>query len=402
MMPRDLKAESFAGYPPEARTLATRYLETLHRLPIAFLPSLLREIVDYDYKFPIERSAIENELAALKALSDTELHEWFGAFETISLSPTLKAFNWVDLPAQFVEQEAAYLWSTHQLDAFRKAAKDYGDRLDLLRTAQGQEVRRLGIAVVGRDVATYRAPLFRNLRKHGTYFTNVDPKDGFEKLLACVERRADADPAKYAHWYIDGGSLANHSDRITPVAYDALAQVRNSLLKRMQTEISRPGMGPEELRTVLARLSPADLGVSEAADAVLSRFELKLFTEGSGTQIYSTTFAQWATREVLRRAQARTLLVRYAPRQRQRPLNELLAGASGEAELDPTGSLVDAEMGAYYHWINQQRLAGSERSGFIAWFEGHGQAMAIGPSMPRGTESSSAIDLEKLVSLVSG
>jgi hypothetical protein len=135
-------------------------------------------------------------------------------------------------------------------------------------------------------------------------------------------------------------------------------------------------------------------------DPVLSRFQLKLFTEGSGTQIYSTTFVQWTSREILRRAQARTLLVRYAPRQRQRPLNELLAGEHGEAELDPSGSLIDAEMGAYYHWINQQRLPGSEGSGFIAWFEGHNQAVAIGPSMPRGTESNSAIDLERLVSLV--
>jgi len=134
---------------------------------------------------------------------------------------------------------------------------------------------------------------------------------------------------------------------------------------------------------------------------VLSRFQLKLFSEGSGTQIYSTTFAQWATREVLRRAQANTLLVRYAPRQRQRPMNELLAGGRSEAELDPVGSLVDAEMGAYYHWINQQRLPGSDRSGFVAWFEGHGEAIAIGPTMPRGTESNSAIGLQELLSLVS-
>ena len=152
---------------------------------------------------------------------------------------------------------------------------------------------------------------------------------------------------------------------------------------------------------MLARLSPTDLGMEMTSDRVLSRFKLKLLTEGSGTQIYSTTFAQWTAREVLRRAQAVTLLVRYAPRQRQRPMNELLAGGHGETEVDALGSLVDAEMGAYYQWIDQQRLPDSERSGFIAWFEGHRDAVAVGPSMPRGTESNSTIDLEELLRLVS-
>jgi len=400
MLPRDLKAESFASYPPEARRIAIDHLETLRRLPLSFVPSLLRELIDYDYKFPVERSTIEKEISALKSLKDAEVHEWFTEFAAISLSSSLTTFSWVDLPAQFVEQEAAYLWSTHQLDSFRKAAKDYGDRLERLKEPEPNDLRRLGIAVVGRDVSTYDGLLFKNLRKHGTYFTSVSPQNGLKSLLAAVEKRAEADQARYAHWYVDGGSPVAHSDRITSVAYDALAPVRNSLLKRMQAEISRPGMGPEELRTVLARLNPADVGMEGNMDPVLSRFQLKLFTEGSGTQIYSTTFVQWTSREILRRAQARTLLVRYAPRQRQRPLNELLAGELGEAELDPFGSLIDAEMGAYYHWINQQRLPGSEGSGFIAWFEGHNQAVAIGPSMPRGTESNSAIDLERLVSLV--
>jgi hypothetical protein len=44
-------------------------------------------------------------------------------------------------------------------------------------------------------------------------------------------------------------------------------------------------------------------------------------------------------------------------------------------------------MGAYYNWVNQQRLAGAEESRFLAWFEGRSEAVVIAPSMPRGTES---------------
>jgi len=60
---------------------------------------------------------------------------------------------------------------------------------------------------------------------------------------------------------------------------------------------------------------------------------------------------------------------------------------------------VDADMGAWYNWLNQQRLPGAEQSAFLAWFEGHSQAVVIGPSMPRGTESRSQMDLKQLLSL---
>jgi hypothetical protein len=401
MLPRDLKAESFAAYPPQAKALAVSHLDAIRPLPLALVPSLLRQIIDYDYSFPVERSAIENELAQLGSLSESQRKEWFGAFSAVSLSSSLENFDWINLPAQFVEQESAYLWSTHQLDAFSKAATEYGDRLAKDRNAEPVAMQRLGIAVVGQGVTAYNAPLFRNLRKHGTWFTQVIPNGGLQSLLSAVEQRARAHPAAYAHWYVDGGAPLPHTPNITCVSYESLAPVRGLLLKKVQAEIGQPGMGPEELRTRLARMTPADLFMENAADPVLSRFQLKLFTEGSGTQIYSTTFAQWTAREVLRRAQALTLLVRFSPRQRQRPMNELLSGKQGEAELDPAGSLLDADMGAYYHWLDQQRLPGAERSAFIAWFEGHGDAVAIGPSMPRGAESHTLIDMNKLLSLVS-
>ena len=69
MLPRDLKPEQFQGYPAEARKLAIQYLAVFQQLPPAFLPSLLKEVIDYDFKFPAERHALEKELANLSALS---------------------------------------------------------------------------------------------------------------------------------------------------------------------------------------------------------------------------------------------------------------------------------------------------------------------------------------------
>jgi hypothetical protein len=140
-------------------------------------------------------------------------------------------------------------------------------------------------------------------------------------------------------------------------------------------------------------VSPESLGMA----SLLERFELSLLTEGSGTQIYSTTFVQWAAREALRRAQPLTLLARYAPRQKERSMSELLGGAQHAAELDAQGSLVDADMGAYYTWLNQQRLSGTVNSRFLVWFENGSEALAIAPGLKPASINTAAIDVPSLL-----
>lgn len=398
MLPSELKPAHFKNYPPEARKLVTEYVATLRNLPLCFVPNLLREVIEYDFKFPVERKALEKEIENLQSLSAAQRKEWFQGFAQITLSPELEQMDWVNSPAQFVERLSAHLWATHQLDAFRKAATEYADRLHAAVPAEPPAAPRLGIAIIGQGVAEYEEPLFRKLRPHGAYFSRVKPERGVDLLLEAAANRAKTNPVAYGHWYVDGGEAAGHSPAITCVSYQALEPVRGELLRKMRAEISKPGMGPETLRTVLAQMNPAELGFGNAGDPVLDRFQMKLLTEGSGTQIFSTTFAQWTARETLRRAQPVTLLVRFAPRQRQKPMNELLSGKQDQAELDPLGSLIDADMGAYYNWINQQRLPGAERASFLVWFENHNQAVAIGPAIPRGTESESATDLGQLLS----
>jgi hypothetical protein len=69
MLPAELTADDFDGYPPEARKLAVGSLAVFRRLPLTFLPNLLREVIEYDFKFPSERRTIEKELANLNSLS---------------------------------------------------------------------------------------------------------------------------------------------------------------------------------------------------------------------------------------------------------------------------------------------------------------------------------------------
>ena len=195
---------------------------------------------------------------------------------------------------------------------------------------------------------------------------------------------------------IDGGEQpALQKNQIASVAYGSLQPVRKALIRKMQ-QVSASQAGVEVLRTRLAETDPSEVGMKHVTDdPVLSRFAISVLTEGAGTQIYSTTFVQWAAREALRRARPLTIVARFAPRQTEESADEELSGIQQRAVLDPAGSLVDADMGAYYTWINLQRLPGD--SSFVAWFEGHNEAVAIAPSLVPGTASHDNVNLAEIL-----
>ena len=265
-------------------------------------------------------------------------------------------------------------------------------------------VPRLGISVIGQGVTdTQRSPLFANCAPHGAHFAPVKPEDGMEAdARRWSPRRAKQIPIPYGHWYVDGGEEIEHDPAITCVSYARIGPHARRSAAQDAPGSRKARHGTEALRTLLARLRPADIGLTEGTkDPVLDRFQVKLLTEGSGTQIFSTTFTQWAARETLAASPAVTLLVRFAPRQRQKPMNELITESSERPELDPMGSLIDADMGAYYNWLNSNACPELNSPRSWSGSKNHGEAVAIGPSMPRGTESTSAADLREVLSWMS-
>jgi hypothetical protein len=169
-------------------------------------------------------------------------------------------------------------------------------------------------------------------------------------------------------------------------------------LQRMHDARISGTVGPEDLRSLMLQMRPEQFAaVQTTEDEVLRRFQLDLLTQGSGTQIFSTTFVQWAAREVLRRARPHTLVLRYAPRQAERPMNDLVLASATEEQLDPHGSMIDADMGAYYTWLNLTRLSGAEKSRFIACHEGGGEAIAVAPALSASTLSTQACTLQQIL-----
>jgi hypothetical protein len=397
--PQQLTPSSFDAYPPLARQAALDHIDLFREMPIPFLALLLRELINWDWKFPAERKELDRQFIYLSSVSQEQRKLLFAPFANLKLSEQLKATDWVNAPAVFSEQLSAHLWATHQIDSFHTAAVDFFAKVTATVPHNPPPISRLAIVTFGQGVQTNKYPLFRKLRPHGTYFRHVMAPNGLQILIDAVNARAGTHPEAFAHWYIDGGSTEAGGNNLTRVSYGALTPVRARLQEKM-LQIFASGTGPEAFRSLLARMRPEDLGMHQSANPVLSRFELSLMTEASGTQIFSTTFVQWGAREALRRAQALTLLARFNLRQRERPMNELLAEAKGKPELDPQGSVIDADMGAYYTWLNQQRLPGADQAGFLAWFEGGTEAMAIGPKVNRAFVSEVPITLADIVSQV--
>lgn len=398
ILPSRLTAEQFASYPPEARAIAVQQLSIIRKLPLVFAAILLRELNEYDWQFPVERAELNAQFKYLGSLTDEDRNRLLLGFANLKLPSSIESLDWIRQSQQFMDALTAHLWSTGQIDEFRQAAAGYASAWRKLIPEPMPVAPRLSIVVLGKGLRAANYPLFRKLRTQGVFFPQVDPTGAWGAIRDQVSARAEKYPLPYGHWYIDGSLADPKADaRLTRVSYEDLQPTRKAILERMQRAIASGGGGPEALRTSMDGMTPKELGLSLGDQGqVLSRFGLRVLTEGSGTQIFSTTFVQWTAREALRRAQPCTLLLRFAPRQRQLPMNEMLTPAGEQNAVDPEGSTIDADMGAYYTWINLQRLTGAKSASFLAWSEEHQQAIAIGPQMPRSTVAVSGLAMKQI------
>lgn len=398
MIPSELKPDSFRDYPSAARTYALQHIDLLRELPLVFAGLLLREIRRYDWSFPAERESVDRQISYLSSLPREERDHLLQGFALDALPNDIRKLDWVRNPEVFVDLLTGWLWSSHRIDAFRTAATQYANAWRKASPEPAPPAPRFAIVVFDKNLRSPSYPLFRKLREHGVFFSSVDSTKAWPEIADRVNDRTSRYPGEFRHWYIDGASSQpGLHPNVTTISWQNLESIRSAVLARMHSVIASGFGGPEELRTRMAETDPHQIGFPAAMDNdALTRFKVNLMTEGSGTQIFSTTFVQWAAREALRRAQPCTLLLRFAPRQRQLPMNELLAGNAEKNAIDPEGSLVDADMGAFYAWVDQQRLSGASDSAFIAWSEAHNQALVVSPVAPRGATSANPISLRQI------
>ncbi|HEY3987841.1 MAG TPA: hypothetical protein VGM02_00990 [Acidobacteriaceae bacterium] len=392
MTPDQLTAASFSSYPPQARQFATAHLALLKQLPIAVAPAFLREIIVFDWRFPAERRTFERQCVWLESLTPEQRARLLAPFQQIRMPADLAAKDWVGSPQPFLQELTAYLWSSSQIDGYRRAAQD----LLAVPLDETPQKDRFVIVVVGKDAQEPSPQLFRKLAPHGITVRNLQwTPETPRQLHATLAEHAAKQPSSYTRWYIDGGNPWPHdAGAVELLSYAELRPVRENVLDRMNRFThSGPG-GAEGMRSMLENLHPAESGADAITqDPLMQHFITMLFVEGSGTQIYSTSFVQWAARETLRRAQPEQLLVRFAPRQRQRTLNQLFDAATNVEVPDPEGSLRDADISAYYILLDLLRIADPSHITFLAWRENHGDAVLISPRAPAGKRDDAPIQL---------
>ncbi|MGB6724537.1 MAG: hypothetical protein WBE74_01455 [Terracidiphilus sp.] len=392
-----LTTASFTAYPPQGRDLAVSHIAALRQIPVALLPVFLVDMKAYDWKFPLEQREIEKRIEFAEANPSS-----LSGFNGIKVPPSLDNPERIEDPQLFLADMTSYLWSSLQMDAYRTAANRFVDLYSAAVEPAQPAIPRLVMICIGRGAQPGAYPLFQKLGKFGQVRTNVRSEGAADALLTTLRERTKSHPEPYAHWYVDGGSPLPGfpSPGVTQIVYPELAPLNAQILARMKACIEA-GTGPEVLHKQLAELNQsAPSGNSSLHDPCLQNFAVSLLTEGSGTQIFSTSFVQWTTREILRRAQPATILARFAPRQRQRSFNAMVAAASNGTDLDHDGSLIDADMASFYAYLEMMRLPGSDKAALLVWFEGHSQALVASHNIPAGTQSGSPTTLAELLSQV--
>lgn len=388
MKPASLTAASFRGYTPEARALAGQYLPLLRAMPLALLPAYLVQIEGAGSLFPVESARLRLQLEALAA--KPELLRSFAAME---VPPELAETDWVRAPGRFEQAWSAALWQTGQIDAYHRA----GAALFAALPAPPASARApLLLAVMGAGARADGPPLFTRIRKQGLYLRRVRDAGAPDALPALAARRARGGP-RYAHWFVDGGPAPwTGMPGVESLSWAELAPAREAVVREMDRAV-RDGSGPERLAERLGSLDAHAVNLG-TADPCIERLLLGLLTEGSGTQLYATSFVQAAGLALVRRAQPETLLLRFGPRRRSANLNDLLQQRAQSAELDADGALIDADMAVWYAWLAMRKSDARVR--LLAWVESRKEAFVAGPGVVRGAESDTPSGLNDALAML--
>ena len=381
-----------------------QWLPLLQGLPRPLAALLLQQVLRRETMFPREKSELEATLTSLLLPRSAELDRAVAAFQALRVPAAMSNADWQKEPSVWLEGFTVAMWSSGQIEAYRNAAKL---AVPPSPPSTPGVAPRAVVVVLDKHLKTEGAStsLFRRLRSAGTLFSSVQASADAGVLQAWMVERGRQSKEAYSNWYVGGDDALKGlvpSTSLATLTYTALEPARHRLLSLMnEARLARGTGGPEGLRRSMQVLTPDEMGLAAGTDLVLRRFATDVLVGGSGTQLYATTFVQWAAREILRRAQPHTLVARFTARNQSAAMDLRLAQPMTEPPLEFGGSLVDAEMGAYLTYLNLLRLPGAERAHFLAWHEGYGQAVLIGRAVAADARHVAPVHLGHLLTQMS-
>ena len=258
MTPDQLTAASFSSYPPQARQFAVAHLALLQQLPIAVAPAFLREIIVFDWRFPAERHTFERQCVWLESLTPEQRGRLLAPFRQISMPATLAAKDWVGSPQPFLEELTAYLWSSSQIDTYRRAAQD----LLAVPLDETPQKDRFVIVVVGKDATAPSPQLFRKLAPHGVTLHNLQWTPETPRQLHATLAAARGNAGRSIHSLVHRWrrAMAARCRCGRSALLCAVRPVRENVLERMNRFTQSGPGGAEAMRSMLEDLNPGGVG----------------------------------------------------------------------------------------------------------------------------------------------
>lgn len=190
------------------------------------------------------------------------------------------------------------------------------------------------------------------------------------------------------HTLSEKGALHSSSAQYaTGLSYSRLAEYRQKLTDAIYAKVLSGLRSPLELAAYFKTLEiRPNEGLTLYSDSLVLAFIRDIFLTGNGTLIINNTFVEWAAVRALRRAQPRVLVARFGVRDKMKPFSSLLLFSKPRPTdqipilQDPLGSFIDAELLAYYIWLNAESAPPYRgRTLYLLLAEGVDEMVAVGP-----------------------
>ncbi len=414
----------YAGLSGEPLSLSRKYQSLFTRLPRTFLVSNLVELRKWPTFFEPEKAYFRELLKQLSEFSAPEFGEIFGSLESLEARTGCDKVSG-DSPEELQDRMLALLQRQGQYSHWRAEIEKIFKRLEPLvesRLYSGLGERRLVVILYGEGITIEREKLWSRLRKIGVRVPlelgGAESSEAFLQSLFSGHpdsspnaarptifdlRRDSPNSSPLDSWVIEAGDALHklcesgekkESVCATGMSYDRLRAYRDRLTETIYSKVLSGVHSPLELSAYLKtlRVKPQE-GVALYYDDVVLNFIRDTFLQGAGTLIINNTFVEWGAVQALRRAQPRLLVARFGVRDKLKPFSSLLLFSKPRPTdqipilQDPLGSFVDAELLAYYIWLNAEKgLPYRDHTLYLLLAEDVDEMLAVAPSS-RGTAS---------------
>jgi hypothetical protein len=432
----------YAALSGEPLELVREHQGDLDRLPRTFLINTLVELERWPAFFEPEKKYFRMLMQELSSLREAEFGRMFGSLANFELRTGCGRVTAANLDA-LQARSLAYLQRQGEYAAWRREIDAIFQRLGPAveaRLYSGSLPPRLIVVVYGEGISIRREELWKRFKGVGriiplelggaesspsflhALFTGQQAGSGNQTARTLFEvLQGSAGCSALDSWVVEAGDgihqlcesrartralVAGPATGVqepcaTGMSYDRLRGYRERLTDVIHAKVVQGLRSPLELAAYVKTLeiTPPEpkaggppAGLTLYSDRVVLGFVRDTFLAGNGTLIINNTFVEWAAVQALKRAQPRVLVARFGVRDKMKPFSSLLLFSKPRPTdqipimQDPLGSFIDAELLAYYIWLNAEKgLPYRGKTLYLMLAEDVDQALLIAPSHEGGS-----------------